>query len=126
MLSVDDYGRFTIIWEDAVNQYIDTAMLDKEELDMIKEKEFGVEDFFLTMRKDWELAAMRSSNSWKYKLNRILMDLLEKNNIIDTLTDWAKNAVRFKIVYSLTRTVISAHTSFVGLYYCSIKGLTYS
>ena len=79
-------------------------MLDKEELDMIKRKEFVVEDFFLTMRKEWELSAMRSSNSWKYKLNRILMDLLEKNNLIDTLTDWAKNVVRFKIVYSLTRT----------------------
>jgi hypothetical protein len=97
-LSGDDYGRFGIIWDDAMKEYIKTARLNKEELDIIKKKNFVVEDFFPAAKKEWELASLHSSNPWKARLRGILMDLLEKNNLIDVLTDWAKNMVCFNVV----------------------------
>lgn len=85
-----------------MNEYMKTARLDKDERNMITKKKFAAEDFFPTARKEWEVASMRSSNPWKQKLKAILIDLLEKNNLIDILTDWAKNVVRFKVLHVLT------------------------
>lgn len=85
-----------------MNEYMKTARLDKDELDMITKNKFAAEDFFPAARKEWEVASMRSSNPWKEKMKAILMDLLEKNNLIDILTDWAKNVVCFKVLHVLT------------------------
>jgi len=96
-LSDDDYDRFDIIWNNAMNKYLDTMGLDQDELNLIKRKKFMIYELFSTSRKEWTFARTRYSNFWKEKLKGILMNLLEKNNLIDTLTNWAKNVVWFNI-----------------------------
>ena len=88
---------------------MEVAKLNPEEHFILRQKQLSVEDIFSVAKQDWESASRTSFT----KLRAILMQLLAQNNIIDKLTDWAKN-----VVFSMGKGGLPRH--FHRLRFCGV------